>query len=455
MDVKVTVILPSLNVVDYIEECLDSVISQSLQELEIICVDAGSTDGTRELLDGYAQRDSRITVLHSDIKSYGRQVNMGLEHAKGEYVAVLETDDWIDPDMYRCLYENGVADRLDYVAADFDLFSSLQNGNRYYARHYLFSGDKRDWYDRILDSDEITMLRASDYVLWRGIYEREFLNAHHIRLHESPGAAFQDMGFLQQVKTYAKKAKYIDRSLYRYRQDRGGASSGKLEGLRYYEKEFSWINDVLKFDSILKGVHRKYYYYTMSISFITKYEQILIKLNGDWQDDRLRDPYKWFRRQITDALNSRTLDEGIYEAENGRDYWERMMLLLTAQNTHAQLILEKEKKREECAQEFLDRIKNRRIVIFGCGIRGERLMLFCESRHKNIGSFCDNNAAFQGKKKFGIPIISPSGLKSETFDKHAVVVLSMKNGTDEVHGQLVEMGIEPDRIIDKIPEEIL
>ena len=93
VNVKVSVILPSLNVARYIRECMDSVLSQSLQELEIICVDAESVDGTRELLNEYAGKDSRITVLNSNVKSYGKQVNIGLEYASGEYIAILETDD--------------------------------------------------------------------------------------------------------------------------------------------------------------------------------------------------------------------------------------------------------------------------------------------------------------------------------------------------------------------------
>ena len=111
MNVKVSVILPSLNVADYIERCLESVIHQSLKELEILCVDAGSADGTKEILDKYADKDPRIKVLHSGKKSYGRQVNMGLDYASGEYAAVLETDDWIDRDMYQCLYKHAAAER--------------------------------------------------------------------------------------------------------------------------------------------------------------------------------------------------------------------------------------------------------------------------------------------------------------------------------------------------------
>ena len=99
MKAKVSVILPSLNVADYIEECMDSLLRQTLQELEILCIDAGSTDGTEEVLRQYAKSDPRIILLHSDIKSYGKQVNMGLAYVSGEYVAILETDDWIVPEI--------------------------------------------------------------------------------------------------------------------------------------------------------------------------------------------------------------------------------------------------------------------------------------------------------------------------------------------------------------------
>ena len=96
----VTVIMPSLNVSRYIRTCMDSVVGQSLHDLEILCIDAGSIDGTLEILKEYAQSDNRIQVLQSDVKSYGKQINMGIEQARGKYIAVVETDDYIDLHMY-------------------------------------------------------------------------------------------------------------------------------------------------------------------------------------------------------------------------------------------------------------------------------------------------------------------------------------------------------------------
>lgn len=446
---KVSVILPSLNVAEYIEECLDSVVCQSLRELEIICIDAGSTDGTREILDRYARKDSRITILHSDRKSYGRQVNMGLDYASGEYVAVLETDDWTLPDMYRCLYEWGTAQKLDYAAADFDMFWKLQTGEYYFVRRRLFGGGRQDWYGRVLNSGQLAELRASDYVLWRGIYNRKFLDDNHIRLHESPGAAFQDMGFLQQVKTYAEKAVYLDQSFYRYRQSRDSASSGAPEGLRYYENEFRWIDEELRLPHILQGIHRKYYYYTMSISFITKYEQLLESLEGDWRDDRLEIPYGWFKGKMRDAVESGLIEESMY----GKGQWERLMLLTASQESYARFVMGDEKRKDK--KELIGKIAHRPAVIFGCGIRGERLMHFCTINQIDIHSFCDNNRALHGGKKFGFPVIAPSDLKRTVDGINGVVLLSMEHGREEVYGQLTELEVGTDRIIGHIPAGVL
>lgn len=451
VNAKVSVILPSLDVVDYIRECLDSVVKQTLHEMEIICIDAGSTDGTKEILEDYAKKDSRIILLDSTMKSYGKQVNIGLEYASGEYVAILETDDWIESDMYSFLYEHGVSAQLDYVAADFDMFWSLRNGSNYLSRQSLFDKEKYGWYGKILNSEEIATLRSSDYVLWKGIYNREFINVNHIRLNETPGAAFQDMGFLQQVKTYAQKAMYLDQSFYRYRRNRESASSNEKNGLRYYENEFRWMNTVLKLDHSLNEIHKKYYFLTMSCSFITKYEQILKSIDGDWQDERLNVPYIWFSKQISYAIKSGILDETMYK----KIQWKQLKLLLSSQEEFAKYIMNREKAKRICERELLNKINNRQVIIFGCGIRGKRLLLFLDKNQKNIYSFCDNNITLQGRRELGFPIISPNDIKDELNIINGVILLSTKYGREEIYEQLSSMGVKSSQIVSDIPDEIL
>ena len=92
---KISVIMPSLNVGDYMEQCLSSVLNQSLKEIEVICVDAGSTDQTLDIIKKHQKNDKRIKIINSDKKSYGHQVNIGLKEASGIYISIVETDDYI------------------------------------------------------------------------------------------------------------------------------------------------------------------------------------------------------------------------------------------------------------------------------------------------------------------------------------------------------------------------
>ena len=117
---KVSVIIPVLNGAEYIRECMDSIVGQTLSDIEIIPVDAGSTDGTLEILKEYAKKDTRIKLLTADKKSMGYQYNLGIQNADGEYVGFCESDDYLASDMleklYRTAEERG---EMDFIKSDF------------------------------------------------------------------------------------------------------------------------------------------------------------------------------------------------------------------------------------------------------------------------------------------------------------------------------------------------
>ena len=100
-----SIIMPSLNVAPYIRQCIESVLGQTAEDIEILCVDAMSTDGTLEILREYAGQDPRVRLILSDKKSYGYQMNLGLDAAQGEYIGIVETDDWVDADMFATLLQ--------------------------------------------------------------------------------------------------------------------------------------------------------------------------------------------------------------------------------------------------------------------------------------------------------------------------------------------------------------
>ena len=96
---KVSVIMPVYNVEDYLEQCLDSVLAQTLREIEVICVDDGSTDGSGVILEKYQEKDERIRVFHQKNQFAGCARNLGLKHASGKYVIFWDSDDFFELPM--------------------------------------------------------------------------------------------------------------------------------------------------------------------------------------------------------------------------------------------------------------------------------------------------------------------------------------------------------------------
>lgn len=113
---KVSVIVPVYNAEKYLQECVDSILGQTIADLELILVDDGSTDSSPELCDGYAQQDTRVKVIHKPNGRAASARNAGLRAASGEYVAFVDSDDWILPGMYEKMLETGADVTLcDYV----------------------------------------------------------------------------------------------------------------------------------------------------------------------------------------------------------------------------------------------------------------------------------------------------------------------------------------------------
>lgn len=218
MDVpKVSIIMPSLNVRPYIIECLESVIQQTLKEIEIICVDAGSTDGTLEVLENYAKRDSRIRLIHSEKKSYGYQMNLGIDQANGKYIGIVETDDYVPENMYEDLFDVAEKNNVDLVKADF--FRFTHDGKGMLVCDYNHVCNDESYYNRVLKPREELVVFKFIMNTWSGIYNRKFLLEKQIRHNETPGASFQDTGFWFQTLSWAERVLFINKPYYMNRRD--------------------------------------------------------------------------------------------------------------------------------------------------------------------------------------------------------------------------------------------
>lgn len=118
-DPKISVIIPIYNVEDYLEKCLSSVTSQSYTNLEIICVDDGSSDSSGDILDQFAARDSRIVAIHQTNEGVSAARNTALDRCTGDFIGFVDGDDWLEPDMYETLIDNVTADDIDISACGY------------------------------------------------------------------------------------------------------------------------------------------------------------------------------------------------------------------------------------------------------------------------------------------------------------------------------------------------
>ena len=243
-EIKVTVIMPSLNVHSYIRPCVESVINQTLENLEILCIDAGSTDGTLEILQEYEAKDQRIRLIRSDRKSYGYQVNLGIRAAKGEYLAIVETDDYIRSTMVERLTELADQYRLDVIKADYQSFRTM-SGKPEFTWCRIMPEDS--FYNRVIDATlETAVLNPDTVPPWAGIYRTDFFRDNNILLHESPGASFQDTGLWFQVFTQAKRLIFLNEAFYCYRTDNPGSSVKSREKVYLICQEYDFIREFLR-----------------------------------------------------------------------------------------------------------------------------------------------------------------------------------------------------------------
>lgn len=252
---KVSVIVPVYNVKAYLDQCLDSILKQTLSDLEIICVDDGSTDGCSDILDAYAVQDSRIRVLHRDNAGYGAAMNAGLALASGDYVGIVESDDYILPEMYETLYEYAFAKNLDVIKSD--AFYWLEKAGYCEKIHYAWLDD---YYDQVLESVDHWKYFEFLMNIWTGIYRRDFLLQNNIWFHETPGASYQDNGFWIQTLTFCKRAMWLSQAFYLYRQDNPVASVRSQNKMLAMTKEYEYIAQIMRDRQNTQGLEYCNYY---------------------------------------------------------------------------------------------------------------------------------------------------------------------------------------------------
>lgn len=213
MAVAVSIIVPVYNVAPYLRECLDSLVNQTLPDLEFICVNDGSTDSSCQILQEYSVKDKRIKIINKQNSGYGHSMNVGIEHSKGEYIGIIEADDFCEPDMFETLYSLTQNDSIDIVKSDWYVYWSKNNKNIKAGQIARFPGN------RVINANTHIELMTIQPSIWSAIYRRDFLLENDIHFLETPGASYQDVSFYLKSLIMAKSIKIHHKAFVHYRQD--------------------------------------------------------------------------------------------------------------------------------------------------------------------------------------------------------------------------------------------
>ncbi|MCI7403600.1 MAG: glycosyltransferase [Pyramidobacter sp.] len=218
MDLKVSVIIPVYNAAEHLKECLDSVVRQTLKEIEIICVDDGSTDGSAAILADHVNRDGRFIMLRQQNRGAGVARNKGLEVARGEYVIFLDADDFFAPDLLEKLYAQAVCSEADIVICNGRAYNTSSGQYKNVANYLRTSLVKGMPVFSRLDLPE-QIFTVTNPVPWNKLFRRGFLLREQLRF--QPLQNCNDLYMVLLSLCVAERISSIDEPLVSYRENSG------------------------------------------------------------------------------------------------------------------------------------------------------------------------------------------------------------------------------------------
>ena len=240
---KISIIVPIYNTNKYLNECLISLQNQTLKDIEIICVNDGSTDNSLDIIMEYIN-DNRFIIINKNNSGYGDSMNQGLNFANGEYIGIVESDDFVDIEMFNSLYKYTKIDNIDLIRSNYYIYWE-ENIKQFYYFDFLTNS-----YNKLFNLTKFPNILFISPSIWAGIYKKKFLIKNNIKFLSTPGASYQDTAFSFKTLFKSKNILYINESFYYYRQTNLNSSmnNNTLKKSIFINKEFYEIDKFYKKD---------------------------------------------------------------------------------------------------------------------------------------------------------------------------------------------------------------
>lgn len=203
----VSIIVPIYNVEKYLPKCIESIINQTLTNIEIILVNDGSTDSSGKIADEYAKKDERIIVIHKENRGQGSARNVGIDIAKGEYIGFVDSDDWIDEEMYEKLYTNAKEYNSDVCVCNRNVYDEYSNIiTSINVQQELIDNVNGNLLDYVVNK----LLFKHTVVVYNKIYKTNIIKNESIRFKEVREVGSEDALFNCQLLFHIKRISAIN-----------------------------------------------------------------------------------------------------------------------------------------------------------------------------------------------------------------------------------------------------
>lgn len=420
---KISIVVPVYNGEPYLDECISSICRQTLQDIEIICVNDGSNDNSLGILQKYAANDQRIKIIDKENTGYGHSMNLGLDMASGDYLAIVESDDWIPEEMMQTLYEYAELNEVDFIKADFYRFVHQADGTVRKIYNHLAA---EKYYNRVFcPSDEVSSFKFIMNI-WSGIYRMDFIKKNEIRFNETPGASFQDNGFWFQTFALAKRAYFLDKPLYMNRRDNPLSSVNNKEKVYVACHEYDYIHGWV----LNRFGNNRRYLYLCAEGRIRNYLFTTERIADEFKPDF----YKRFK-----ADYDKMLEAGEVAPTTFSDSWKKRVFPIVENPVKA------------CEEDIAYRNKYMRwialysdIIIYGAGKCARKAFeRLCEIGQRNrVAYFVVSERGKNPAQISDVPVVEVSQL-SDQFKKEAFVIPAVSDAVyDEVLTTIRKQGFE-------------
>lgn len=409
LEIKVSVILPVYNVDLYIKEALDSLNSQTLQQIELIFVDDGSTDNSVNMIKEYMKKNPKITLLSQENAGAGVARNTGLSVARGKYVLFLDPDDFFEAELLSCLYERAEETQSEVTVCHAKGFNhgdqSVYEIHRFYNQNHVPEKDVftyHDLGDKVFDTFGM--------VPWNKLFLRSFLVHHHILFQDLYRC--NDAYFVMTAIIKAPRISVVKESLVYYRTNMQSKARQQINCFptSHYQAHLA-IYQMLQEEKVSEHLRELY------LVEVMKYVFYSYRLVGTYEAQKTL--YEQIHQHMEEDFHILEADKGLFVGSQYEEY-----VAMIGQDYESYLYHKRKEEQAQSNRQLLRSMEGTSVCLFGGSWDCEKVLgLFREYGATLPVAICDNSPTLQGTRVEGIPVYSFEEMASYYPDMNLIITI--------------------------------